>query len=276
MPVRYVPHILTSFACCCGLASVLLAVEGRYQAAVLFVLIAAIFDNLDGKAARYLNSSSRFGVEFDSLSDVISFGIAPGLILYHWLFNSVEGALGWVVVFVLGVCAALRLARFNCEKNAEECRPAGTNRTGADNARDTTQDNAGDDAAPGLPCFIGLATPSAALLALLPMVISFGIWPELTNQPWIAPAVALWVSALGLLMVSRVPTFALKGMNINGWQTPALGLVVLAGLVFFILTPWKTLAWMSIAYAASIPLACIYQHRLGRKDLEQDQQDITS
>ncbi len=232
--LRFIPHILTLLACSAGLVAVLLAVNGRYEAAVLFVLAAAVLDGLDGRVARMLNASSQFGVEFDSLSDVVAFGVAPGLILYHWLFFDLQSEWGWIVVVVLGVCAALRLARFNAEKIAEQ------------DLEPTVQNPF---------YFTGLAAPSAALLALLPMMISFGIWPDLTEQLWVELAVALWVLAIGFLMISRVPTFSFKGGNFV--REHAVLLSFAAGLVgiLFVFSPWTMLAVASGAYALSIPLA---------------------
>jgi CDP-diacylglycerol--serine O-phosphatidyltransferase len=242
--LKLLPHFLTMLACCAGLTAVLHAVDGDYQGAVMFLLAAALLDMLDGRAARKLGVDSQFGVELDSLADVISFGVAPGLILYHWLFYDLEGQFGLAVVVVMGVCAALRLARFNAMKIA------GTDETqDQDTTEEPEQKSRSQDA-----FFTGLAAPSAAVLALLPMVISFGIWPALTAQSWIEPAVAGWVLVIGLLMVSNVPTFSFKGGNKTGkvrLQLLAAAVVLLA----FAIEPWITLAIMSTIYICTIPLA---------------------
>lgn len=244
-PLRFIPNILTMLACSAGLMAVLFAANAHYEAAVMFVLAAAVLDGLDGRVARLLNSSSQFGLEFDSLSDVIAFGVAPGLILYHWLFYDLQSELGWVVVIVLGLCAALRLARFNAESldaQKERERAAGSS-----------------------SCLTGLAAPAAALLALLPMVVSFGIWPELTEQLWLERLVLLWVLAIGFLMVSRVPTYSFKGGQVFREHAVMLSLAAVLLIVLFLIKPWATLAVVSAAYALSIPLAFLQRQR-GQSD----------
>jgi CDP-diacylglycerol--serine O-phosphatidyltransferase len=236
-------------ACCAGLTAVLHATNGNYEGAVFFLLAAAVLDMLDGRAARRLGVDSQFGVELDSLADVINFGVAPGLILYHWLFFNLEGQFGWAVVVVMGICAALRLARFNAMKIVET-------EEAACETPDTQLKQAG-----AADCFTGLAAPSAAVLALLPMVISFSIWPELTSQPWIAPVVAGWVFIIGLLMISNIPTFSFKGTKSARKARIHLAIATLV-LLAFALKPWWTLALMSIIYMLSIPLAYWQQRHL--------------
>ena len=241
--MKLLPNLLTMLACCAGLTAVLHATDGNYEVAVFFLLAAAVLDMLDGRAARRLGVDSQFGVELDSLADIVNFGVAPGLILYHWLFYNLEGQFGWAVVVVMGICAALRLARFNAMKIME------TDEANSDSTQATQTPKTG---APD--CFTGLAAPSAAVLALLPMVLSFSIWPSLTSQPWIAPVVAGWVFVIGLLMVSNIPTFSFKGTKSVRKARIHLAIAALV-LLAFALRPWWTLAFMSIIYMLSIPLA---------------------
>ncbi|GAA2007522.1 CDP-diacylglycerol--serine O-phosphatidyltransferase [Nakamurella flavida] len=199
--VRFLPNAITVLALSSGLTSVAFALRGQWFFAVTAVVAAAIFDSLDGPAARLLNSTSRIGAELDSLSDCVSFGMAPALITYIWLLE--DTPVGWTACLVFAVCAALRLARFNSLLDDDSPKPW----------------------AKGF--FTGVPTPAGGLLALMPVLLSNrltgqGPW----NNPWV---VSFWLVLVGVLMVSRVPSIALKSVRVTTeWIVPMLVLLVVA------------------------------------------------
>ncbi|WP_207478319.1 CDP-diacylglycerol--serine O-phosphatidyltransferase [Arenibaculum pallidiluteum] len=219
------PNVLTMLALCAGVTAMRFAINGRFEAAVASIIVAAVLDALDGRIARLLNGQSRFGEELDSLSDVVSFGVAPAMILYLWTLSG-AGTLGWVAVLALSVCAALRLARFNSKLGQNDMPAYAYN------------------------YFTGVPAPAGAGLALLPLVLSFEIGRDPAASPWI---VAPWTLVVALLMVSWVPTFSLKGIRVP--QRLVVPILVVVGLLAAALVsaPWLTLAGMGIAYVASIP-----------------------
>ena len=180
---RLIPNVLTLAALCSGLTAVRFGLQGQFKLAVIAIIVAAIFDALDGRVARRLGVTSRFGAELDSLSDFLCFGVAPALVLYLASLQD-GGALGWVVTLMFPICSALRLARFNTGLLSDTPPPAWTG-----------------------SYFTGVPAPAGALLALIPLLISFE-----TETAW--PRHYLIVSAtlitVGGLMVSRLPTFSFK------------------------------------------------------------------
>jgi len=232
---RMVPNVLTLLALCAGMTAIRFALNGNFVGAVYAIIVAGIFDGLDGRIARLLKSTSRFGAELDSLADFVSFGVAPAAVLYLWTMASLHST-GWAIVLFFAVCCALRLARFNTQLGAEPPPPA-----------------AG--------FFIGAPAPAGAGLVLLPMFISFEWGDWIARSPYLN---AVWISGVALLMVSRVPTVSLKRIHIpHHLVVPTLlGVGVLAG--FFTTVPWPTLTLVGAAYLASIPLTVRASARLRR------------
>ncbi|MET4700860.1 CDP-diacylglycerol--serine O-phosphatidyltransferase [Constrictibacter sp. MBR-5] len=228
---RLMPNLITVLALCAGLTGIQFALLGHWRNAVLAIIVSAILDASDGRLARLLNSSSRFGAELDSLSDVISFGVAPAVILYVWTMNT-AGTLGWALVLLYCVCVALRLARFN---------------------------TALDDPAP-LPFahrfFTGVPAPAGAGLVLLPMVLSFQeeIGADFL-QHWLPNGIVLVTVAF--LLVSRVPTFSFKRVRVP--PRAVLPVLLLGALTaaFLVGVPWATLTVIGLVYAASIPFSML-------------------
>lgn len=237
---RLLPNILTILALCAGLTAMRFAIQGRWEAAVIAVLIAAVFDGLDGWVARLLKASSTFGAQLDSLSDFVSFGVAPATVLYLWIMQDAD-RFGWIAVLAFSVCSALRLARYNT-KLAEPDLPAWA-----------------------FNYFTGVPMPAAAGLALVPMMVSFQI-NDATRFPPIA--VALWVLAIAVLMVSRLQTFSLKGVRIpHPYIVPVLlGVALLAASL--VSQTWLTLTVIAIAYLLSIPFSVRRFHMLARRTAE--------
>lgn len=240
MPLtRLLPNMLTLLALCSGLSGIRFALQERWEAAALAIVVAAVFDVLDGRVARLLNIASKFGAELDSLSDVISFGVAPGFILYIWMFRPEGTGLGWIAVLAFVVCSALRLARFNTMLE-DQTLPSWTKKF-----------------------FTGVPAPAGAGLALLPLFyfLQFG---ESVRIPGLA--LAVWMIIVGGLMVSRVPTLSMKGRRIAPvWVAPVMAI---AGLIAaaLVTNPWLTLLGVGTLYVLCIPYGWLNYRRLQRRE----------
>ncbi len=226
---RMVPNVLTLLALCAGMTAIRFAVNGEFQYAVFAIIAAGIFDGLDGRLARLLKATTQFGAELDSLSDFISFGVAPAIVLYLWTMAALH-SVGWAIVLFYAVCCGLRLARFNTQL-VTETPPWAAN------------------------FFSGAPAPAGAGLIMLPMFISFewgGGWADwIAHSPYLN---AVWISGVALMMISTVPTVSLKRIRIpHHFVIPTLlGIGVMAG--FFTTAPWPTLTFVGAVYLASIPL----------------------
>lgn len=219
------PNVLTVLALCAGMTSVKFALDERWELAVGAILVAGLFDMLDGRIARLVKGTSRFGAELDSLSDVISFGLAPALLMYLWALNGL-GGVGWVLSLAFAVCCALRLARFNV-MHAEGITPS-------------------------IDYFIGVPAPAGAILALWPMVLSFQFDSPFFREPIVAGVI---VAGAAFLMVSQVPTFSFKRLRVRGEHVlPTLIVVGLLAALLSVYT-WGTISILSLLYVASIPLS---------------------
>ena len=230
VPINYViPNAVTLLGLCAGVTAIRFAFEGRYADAVTAILLAAILDGLDGRIARALRSTSRFGAELDSLADFVSFGVAPAVVLYAWTLDGL-GPIGWIVAMVYAVCMALRLARFNVALDDPD-KPSWTSRF-----------------------FTGVPAPAAALIALLPLYLHL---MGAAAIPGVAVVTLIYTAIVAALMVSTVPTFSAKTL---GSRIPRD--VVLPGLVLFAVFAallasytWVTLTVGAIAYLIAIPFA---------------------
>src|SRR4029077_12822890 len=157
---RVVPSVLTLVGLCSGITAIKFAIDAQWSAAVLAIIFAMLFDMLDGRAARFLGADTRFGAQLDSLADLVSFGVAPGVLVFMWSLSRM-GTAGWVAALIFCACSAIRLARFNVQSVRDE---------GASKSN---------------PYFTGLPTPAAACMMLLPMLISFQWNGETVREPWI-------------------------------------------------------------------------------------------
>jgi CDP-diacylglycerol--serine O-phosphatidyltransferase len=223
---RLVPNILTLLALCAGMTAIRFALNADFQAAVYAIIVAGILDGLDGRIARLLKSTSQFGAELDSLSDFVSFGVAPAAVMYLWTMAALH-SIGWAIVLCYAVCCALRLARFNTQLTVEP----------------------GPSALAGY--FTGVPAPAGAGLVLMPMFASFEWGDWIARSPYLA---AVWISGIALLMVSRIPTVSLKRFRIpHRFVMPTLlGIGLLAA--FLTTAPWPTLLLIGLIYVGSIPL----------------------
>ncbi len=229
IPVRMmVPNFFTLLGLCAGLTSIRMSIEGRYDFALAAIVFAALLDGLDGRIARLLKASSRFGAELDSLADFVNFGVAPAIMIFTWGLGD-HKSLGWIAVMLFALASALRLARFN---------------TLIDDERPKWQSD----------FFMGVPTPAAAILVLLPIYLSH-LGLDLRASPILLNIVLAYTMLIGLMMVSIVPTYSgkLLGERIGReWVLPIFILSMLA--VACLLTyPYATLAIASLAYLAAVP-----------------------
>jgi len=222
-----IPNMLTLMALSSGLTAIRFAYEGRWEHAALAILAAAILDALDGRIARLLKGTSKFGAELDSLADILSFGVAPPLMLYFWSLEHM-GRFGWILVVLFAVSCALRLARFNTA--AEDPDPPAWSST----------------------FFSGVPAPAAAGLVLLPMIISFNLFEDYVRRPEV---VSVFMVVVAGLMVSSIPTYSFKKVKLS--PKLVLPLMITVGLVIasMLSAPWVTLSGILAAYMISIPFA---------------------
>ena len=238
---KLVPNMVTICALCTGLTSIQFAINERWEAAVIAIVIAAFLDAFDGAVARLLNAQSQLGAELDTLSDFLCFGVAPALVLYLWSLQDI-GRFGWMVCLIFAVASALRLARFNA-MNKE-----GDEESTADSLLDSY--------------FVGIPAPTGAGMTILPLILSFLVQDtdyasqaEFLHSPYFVGA---WALIFGALMVSRVPSFSTKQLKLPPKMVvPLLAVfgLMIAGLIN---APWPTLALMGLIYALSIPAASLH------------------
>ncbi len=235
---QFVPNVVTVLALCTGLTAVRFGIQERWQLAVVAIIIAAVLDSLDGRLARRMGATTKFGAELDSLSDFLCFGVAPALLVYLWTLHN-GGSFGWVMSLLFAVCAALRLARFNTRLGMSDLPPWAGN------------------------FFTGVPAPAGAGAALLPMMIYFQWGTSFAREPIVNACVLLLV---GGLMISRIPTFSFKQMKVpHRWVLPGL---TLAGLLFAFgaTSPWGTLTAVVAVYLATIPFALVKYRQLQAAD----------
>tara|TARA_B100000029_G_scaffold219093_1_gene216834 strand:- start:2485 stop:3309 length:825 start_codon:yes stop_codon:yes gene_type:complete len=227
------PNMLTVLALCAGLTSIRFSLNESWQLAVTAILVAAVLDGLDGRLARLLKGTSKFGAELDSLSDFVCFGVAPSILIYRWTLNDL-GGVGWILVLAFSVCCALRLARFN---------------TALDSANQPSW---------MANFFMGVPAPAAGGLVILPVVLSFQVAESFFHYPVVN---GLVVAAVAFLMVSKVPTYSFKRVRVR--REYILPVLIVVGLLAAVLWsyPWLTLTGMGVLYVASIPFSVRSHHR---------------
>jgi CDP-diacylglycerol--serine O-phosphatidyltransferase len=232
---KMIPNILTLLALCSGMTAIRFGLEEHYRQAVIAILVAGIFDGIDGRIARLLKGTSEFGAELDSLSDFVSFGVAPALLIYLWSMQSLS-SLGWVVALLFTICCGLRLARFNTQIGAD-LPPYAYN------------------------FFTGVPAPAGACLALIPMVLNFEFGWSGFRSGWFSAVV---LAAIGAMMVSRVPTFSMKRFHLPREWVLAVFLII-GGLAALATTePWAMLLLVAMIYIGSIPLSVRAYSKLRR------------
>jgi len=226
---RLLPNLVTLTSLCIALTAILLSVRGDFIHASAFLLLAGFMDGVDGRLARFLNSSSDFGAQLDSLVDFVNFGVTPGFVIYSWInsYDDLHG-LTWALVLFFAVCGAIRLARFNVDLTRENVNP-------------TLEKY----------FFKGIPAPVGAAMAMLPMVLYYEFGEGFYTNPIL---VINYVGALAVLMASRIPTISIKKIPIKN-EYAYLTLVILGSFIIgLIVKPWIALAALGITYGLSIPV----------------------
>jgi CDP-diacylglycerol--serine O-phosphatidyltransferase len=231
VPLRLIiPNMVTLLALCSGLTAVRMAFEGRWEFAVGAILVAAVLDGLDGRVARMMKGTSRFGAELDSLSDFVNFGVTPALMLYLWILKD-AGNMGWIAALIFAISAALRLARFNVALD-DPNKPAWASRF-----------------------FTGVPAPAGALTVLLPLYLDFlGLFPH-----WFADDafVAAYTIGVAFLLISRLPTYSGKTLGTRVRRDFVLPLFLVAVLIVAMTVsyPFRMLAGGAVLYLLTIPFS---------------------
>ena len=246
------PNAITLIGVCIGLSSIKFAIDGRFAIAIIAILFAGLMDGLDGRIARLIKGTSKMGKELDSLGDVISFGVAPALIMYFWNLQYLD-KLGWFVCLIYVVCVALRLARFNINSDEEP----------------SWKDN----------FFEGMPSPAGGIIVLMPLILSFSGLEKFLfkiNYDYLVPSFFILVS---ILLISTIPTYSFKKIVIPRSMTKFLlfGLVLFFGalLVF----TFKTLALGSLLYLCLIPVSYFHYKKVKKEknissDKDEELEDI--
>ncbi|MFN0218001.1 MAG: CDP-diacylglycerol--serine O-phosphatidyltransferase [Hyphomicrobium sp.] len=231
VPVRMlVPNFFTLLALCAGLTSIRMGIEGRFDLALAAIVFAACLDGIDGRIARLLKASSRFGAELDSLADFVNFGVAPAFLVFNWGLGELKSA-GWICVMMFALASALRLARFNAA---------------IDDDKPKWQSN----------YFTGMPTPAAAIAVLLPVYI-YSLGFESLKSPLALKFVLIYTLFIAFMMVSTIPTYSgkLLGERVGReWVLPMF-IVAIGGVAMLVTYPYETLAVITLAYLAAIPMS---------------------
>ena len=239
--LRYIlPNLITVLAICAGLSGIRLAFEGRFETAVLMVLLAAFLDGIDGRLARMMKGQSKFGAQMDSIADAVNFGAAPALVLYAYVLDQVR-SLGWIAALVYAIACCLRLARFNVMNDNPE-----------------QSANAGD-------YFVGVPAPAGACLVMLPVYLGFlGFEPTKTA----ALLGAMYTVLIGLLMISQLPVYSGKRATSRIPRDIVLPLIL--GIMIYVALlasyTWETLAFSTLAYLTSLPFGVNGRRKARREE----------
>ncbi|MBC55114.1 MAG: CDP-diacylglycerol--serine O-phosphatidyltransferase [Gammaproteobacteria bacterium] len=231
--IYLLPNLLTLGALFAGFYAIIAGMNGNFNAAGWAILIAAVLDGLDGRVARLTNTQSAFGAQFDSLADMVSFGVAPALIVFSWTLSSIGNA-GWAASFIFMSCAALRLARFNVQLGTVDKR-----------------------------FFMGLQSPVAAGLVTFVVwaAYKYGIQPGI----WLSGATAVLTAFVGLLMVSNYRYYSFKEIHFKGTVPYVVFLMAVVLLVVIAQRPHEVLLSMCVVYAMSGPVISLYRKISARK-----------
>ena len=227
------PNMLTLIGVCIGLTSIRFALDGKFEFAIIAIIFAALIDGLDGRIARLIKGTSKVGKELDSLTDMISFGVAPAFIMYFWKLNTL-GRFGWLVCLIYVICVALRLARFNVNSNQEP----------------SWRDN----------FFEGVPSPAGGILVLTPLIVSVTNFNYITlNYDIIVPTFFILTS---LLLISKFPSYSFKKIVIQRKTTIFLlfGIVLFFGLI--LIYPFNVIAISSIIYLLMLPISFFHFQKL--------------
>ena len=233
------PNMLTLIGVCIGLTSIRFSFNGQFDLAIIAIIFAALIDGLDGRIARLIKGTSKVGKELDSLTDMISFGVAPAFIMYFWTLSSL-GRLGWLICLIYVICVALRLARFNINSNQEP----------------SWRDN----------FFEGVPSPAGGILVLTPLVISMTNFELIKiDNNIIAP---IFFIVTSLLLISKFPTYSFKKIVIQRQTTIFLlfGIVLFFG--FILIYPFVAISISAILYLLMFPISYFHYNKLKKQNAD--------
>ena len=243
------PNMLTLIGVCIGLSSIKFALDEKFKLAIVAIIFAAVIDGLDGRIARLIKGTSKVGKELDSLTDVISFGVAPSFVMYFWLLNNL-GKFGWLLCLIYVVCVTLRLARFNVNSNEEP----------------SWKDN----------FFEGVPSPAGGILVLMPLIFSLsGFDFFIISYNILVPVFFISVS---FLLISKLPTYSLKKIIIPRSMTVFLlfGIVLFFGLL--LIYPFKVIFLSGFIYLSLIPISFLHYRKINKqkniKQVKNDDDDL--
>jgi len=239
------PNMLTLIGVCIGLSSIKFALDEKFKLAIVAIIFAAVIDGLDGRIARLIKGTSKVGKELDSLTDVISFGVAPSFVMYFWLLNNL-GKFGWLLCLIYVVCVTLRLARFNVNSNEEP----------------SWRDN----------FFEGVPSPAGGILVLMPLIFSLSEFDFfIISYNILVPVFFISVS---FLLISKLPTYSLKKIIIPRSMTVFLlfGIVLFFGLL--LIYPFKVITISGFIYLSFIPISFLHYRKINnQKDINKIKND---
>ena len=239
------PNMLTLIGVCIGLSSIKFALDEKFKLSIIAIIFAALIDGLDGRIARLIKGTSKVGKELDSLTDVISFGVAPSFVMYFWLLNNL-GKFGWLLCLIYVVCVALRLARFNVSSNEEP----------------SWKDN----------FFEGVPSPAGGILVLMPLIFSLSGFDFLIISYNIL--VPVFFISVSFLLISKFPTYSLKKIIIPRSMTVFLlfGIVLFFGLL--LIYPFKVIFLSGFIYLSLIPISFLHYRKINKqKNIKQVKND---
>ena len=235
------PNMLTLIGVCIGLTSIRFALDGKFEFAIIAIIFAALIDGLDGRIARLIKGTSKVGKELDSLTDMISFGVAPAFIMYFWKLSTL-GRLGWLLCLIYVICVALRLARFNVNSNQEP----------------SWRDN----------FFEGVPSPAGGILVLTPLIISLTNFNYINiNYNIVVPAFFIITS---LLLISKFPTYSFKKIVIQRKATIFLLFGVVLFFGFLLVYPFIMISLSAIIYLLLIPISYFNYQKLKKQNNDND------
>ena len=230
------PNTLTLIGVCIGLSSIKFALDLKYELAIIAIVFAALIDSLDGRIARLIKGTSKVGKELDSLTDVISFGVAPAFIMYFWSLNNL-GKFGWLLCLIYVVCVVLRLARFNVSSNEEP----------------SWKDN----------FFIGVPAPAGGILVLMPLIYSLSEFELLNiNFELIVP---IFFAITSFLLISKIPTYSLKKIIVPRAMTIFLLFSIVLFFGLLLIYTFKMIILFSLIYLCFIPISFMHYQKLNKK-----------
>ena len=235
------PNMFTLVGVCIGLSSIKFALDENFTLSIIAIIIAAVIDGLDGRIARLIQGTSKVGKELDSLTDVISFGVAPAFIMYFWKLNEL-GRIGWLICLIYVVCVALRLARFNVNSGKEP----------------SWRDN----------FFEGVPSPAGGVLVLMPLIYSLSdIQIINVNYDFFVPILFVIIS---ILLISKVPTYALKKISVPRNMTIFLLLAVVSYFGLLLIYTFNAIVISGLIYFIMIPISFIHYTKLSKNFKDQN------